>query len=142
QDVGAGRPHSEGEQRRVEDRRLTSALAVEQGGRDAARRREPSHEVAKGSKRLVERPLAVGRRRLRGYDAPPERASVVATLLALGTSLAVSRAPHVDDVRVGGPDVFQLDAQLLAELRQVVGDEDVCGGDQLEQGLTALGRRQ
>src|SRR5690606_13830686 len=65
---------------------------------------------------------------------------VVPAALGLGAALAVGRAAHVDDVRVGGADVVDVDAELAADGGQEVGQEDVRLRDQPEQYLPAAGR--
>src|SRR5690606_37311953 len=70
----------------------------------------------------------------------PERGQVVPAALCLGAALAVGRAAHVDDVRVGGADVVDVDAELAADGGQGVGQEDVRLRDQPEQYLPAAGR--
>ena len=49
-----------------------------------------------------------------------------------------SRAPHVDDVRVVGADVVDVDLQLLADARHLVGEEDVGDRGELVEDVAPL----
>ena len=45
----------------------------------------------------------------------------------MGPPLPLAGAPHVDDGRVVGPDVLEVDLQLGPHLGQLVGEEHVAG---------------
>ena len=110
---------------------LAGALAVQQRGRDATGDGHGADRVAERGSGLVERLGQVGGRdRVGDPGAGPEPERVVAAGVGVGAAVAVARAPHVDDVRVVGPDVVHLDLQLLADARHLVGEEDV--GDRRE----------
>ena len=81
-----------------------------------------------------------GRDRVRDARTGPEPERVVAAGVGVGTAVAVARAAHVDDVRVVGPDVVDLDLQPLADARHLVGEEDV--GDAPRAGRGCRGPRR
>ena len=76
----------------------------------------------------------------RDAGAGPERQRVVGALVGVGATLALAGAAHVDDVRVVGADVLDVDVELRADARELVGEEDVGGGGELVEDVEALGR--
>ena len=56
-------------------------------------------------------------------------------LSASGPACALTRAPHVDDLRVVRPNVVDLDAQLREHARELVREEHVGGRDELGEDL-------
>ena len=77
-------------------------------------------------------PAGPARGRTPGASAPmatPDRAQkasdVVGALVGVGAPLALAGAAHVDDARVVGPDVVDVDVELGAHARELVGEEDV-----------------
>ncbi len=135
---GADRPDAVGQQRVVDDDRLTGALPVEQGGGDPAGDDLPADDVTEAGTGLAPRVLARGGDDV-GTAAPaPERRVVVAGPLGLRSALAEGGAPHVDDVRIDGPDVVHVDLELGPGLGTEVGQEDVGFGGQLQQQVVAL----
>src|SRR5580698_8299840 len=91
------------------------------------RTRLPAHEVD------------VGGCRPHGAARPaPVAQEVVATLVGVGPPLTGSGPGHVDDVGVVGAYVLELDLQLLADIRELVGEEDVAGGGEAVDEVAAL----
>ncbi len=137
---GARGPHGGGEERVVHDHRLACALPMEEGRGDPAGDRETADDVAKGRPGLRDRVASVVgvADDVCGSAAPPEGAAVVAPAFRLGSPLAVARSPHVDDVRIGGADVLDVDPELTARLGAEVGEEHVRGLAELEQDAAAL----
>ena len=104
------------EQRDVDRQRLTGALAVEERAQNAAGDGHAADGVAVARAGLPAHVLDVGRRRPHGAPgAAPVAQEVVAALVGVGPSFACSGPGHVDDVRVVGADVLELDLQLLAD---------------------------
>ena len=95
---------------------VAGALAAKQRGRDAAGDRHAAEHVAERGA-LVDRPL--GRPGSLNAIAMPARAQKDAPskppLLGVGTVRPLAGAADVDDVRVAGPDVLDVDAEALAE---------------------------
>ena len=133
-------PHAGAEQRDVDRRRLAGALAVEQRAHDAAGDGHGPDGVAEARARGADEPVLVGRRRPEGDAGPePEGEGVVGALVGVGAALALPGAGDVNDVRVVRADVLELDAELLAHPRQLVGQEDVRRGGELVEDVEALG---
>ena len=109
----AHRPHSDPEQRDVHGGRLAGPLAVEEGAHDpAGDGHRPDGVAEPGGRRwgdqVVLGPLGAG-----GHPGPgPERQGVVRALVGVGPPLALAGAPHVDDGRVVGPDLVEVDVEL------------------------------
>ena len=140
-DGGAERPHAHVEEGDVDLERLAGALAVVERAHDPAGDGHGTDGVAVGGRRQRHEVLVLdvgrGDRRSR---AVPERQRVVGAAILVGAVLAPAGAAHVDDVRVVGPDVVELDVQLLLHLRQLVVQEHVAALRQLVDDLDALGR--
>ena len=69
----------------------------------------------------------------------PERAKndddVIRALVGVRTFCALAMAAHVDDVRVDGANVLDVEVRPLAGTRQPVGEEHVCGLAKLVEGV-------
>ena len=132
----AHRPQAAAEQRDVDDRRLAGALPLEQRRGDAARQVGAGDGVAVGRSRRTDHARRAGRGDGGGgARAAPEGGHVVAALdrfLAAGSECA---APRVDDLRVDGADVVDVDTELLAVSGQEAGQEDVGALRELVAGL-------
>ena len=136
---GTGGPHGGGQQRVVDDDRLPGALTMEERGRDAPGDGEAADDVAEGRARLGYGVALVGVGDDVGRPAPPpEGAAVVPAAIGVGTELALTGSPDVDDVRVGGADVLHVDAQLPARLGPEIGEEHVRRSAQPQQQIPAL----
>src|SRR5215207_11694782 len=59
--------------------------------------------------------------------AGPERGAIEPADVSLRSLVAVGAATRVDDVRIGGADVFDVELVLLTLRRHVVGEEDIGG---------------
>ena len=75
-----------------------------------SRRRRRGPVGRSGSRRRV-------RDDVRGPAAAPEGGPVVPTHFGVGTPLTLARTPHVNDGRVDGADVLDVDGQLATRLR-------------------------
>src|SRR3546814_12471757 len=63
------------------------------------------------------------------------------SLVALGSLVAEGTAADIDDVRIGGADMLDIDLQLLSRRGEVVGQEDVGGlRDLIEELAPFFGR--
>ena len=99
-------PHRLGQQRRVDDRRLAGALAVEQRGAETTGERDPALQIAE-SRALHGRVLgAVRRQRVRHATARQVGRGVEATLVAVGSAHAGAGAARDDDVRIERANVL------------------------------------
>src|SRR5581483_9905244 len=68
-------------------------------------------------------------------DARPQPVPelVVGTLVGVRSALALAGAAHVDDLRVRGPQIVDVDLEPRPYRRQFVGEEHVaCGGELVE----------
>ena len=139
-ETGAHRPQARAEERDVHGRGLAGALPVEQGAHDPAGDGHGPDGVAEGRGRGRGDVVLVGLLLAHGHPGPvPEGQGVIGALVGVGAPLALAGAPHVDDVRVVGPDVLDVDVQLGADRRHLVGEEDVAGRRQLAEDLEAVG---
>ena len=133
-------PHPGAEQRDVDRRGLARPLAVEQRAHDAAGDGHGPDGVPEArAGRAGERSESAGFAPERHAGPEPEGEGVVGALVGVGAALALPRAGDVDDVGVVGPDVLELDRELLAHPRQLVGQEDVGRGGELVEDVEALG---
>src|SRR6478609_5854278 len=115
---------------------------MKQRGRYPARDGHPPYRVAERRNALRQSAAQLfGGQRMTDAATGPERRAVVAPGVAFAALVAVRAAPGVDDVRVHGADVFDVELVLLPLRRHVVGQEDVGGlGDLVEPFLTARRR--
>ena len=106
----AHRPEAGAEQRHVDDGRLAGALAVEERAHDPAGDRHRADRVAEAGTGRAGHVVVVGPLDPEGDARPtPERERVVGALVGVGSARALTRAPHVDDLRVVRPDVVDVD---------------------------------
>ena len=111
-------PQPDAEQRHVDDRRLAGALPVEERAHDPAGDRHAADRVTEAGggrhrDQVVLRALGAD-----GDAGPgPERERVVGALVGVGSPLALAGAPHVDDGRVVGADLVDVDLELRAHAR-------------------------
>src|SRR5205823_320893 len=80
--------------------------------------------------------------RLAERPAVPPAEGVVPRPLRLGPLRSVAAAAGVDDVRVDGADVLEVDLQLPPGGREIARQEDVGVSGQLVQQLLAFGRSE
>ena len=136
----AHRPHAGGEQRDVDHGGVARLLAMEQRTHDRPGDRDRPDRVTERRRRRhrdvgVLRPLlAVG-----DAGARPVGERVVRALVGVGAPVALTRSADVDDVRVGGADVVDVDRQLRRDPRQLVRQEHVARGGELVQHVEAVG---
>ncbi len=114
------------------------SLPPEEGGRDAPRQGLTPGEIAIGGA-WVHRILVVIGGERGGMPTPGEVCRrVVATLFAFRPALTHAAPPDVDDARVAGADVLDVDAHLPAGRRQKAGEKDVRGLGKLIENFEAL----
>ena len=114
---------------------------MKQGGRYAAGDVHAADRVAERGDALRQRAIqALGGHRIADAAARPERGAVEAADIALRTFVAVGTAAGVDDVRVGGADVLDVEFHLLALRRQIVGEKYIGGLGNLVDQLDTIGR--
>src|SRR5690606_29738811 len=118
-------------------------LAAEEGAGDAAGEGHAADRVAERARRHAERSAVVGWGD-RGGDAAagPEGDGVVAALLGVVAPGPVPGADGVDDVRVAGLHVRDVEAELGPGGGQVAGEEDVGLGGEVEHDLAGAGLLQ
>ncbi len=139
----AHRPEPGAEQRHVDDGRLARAFAVEERAHDPAGDGHRADRVAEAGAGRVGHVVVVGALDPeRDARATPERERVVRALVGVGSACALTRAPHVDDLRVVRPNVVDLDAQLREHARELVREEHVGGRDELGEDLETLVGRE
>ncbi len=123
---GAHGPHADAQERHVDGERLPGALAMEEGAEDPAGDGHPADGVAVTRPGLPGEVVHVGRRGPHGAAGPaPVAQEVVTAAVGLGAAFAATGPGHVDDVWVVGADVLELDVELLAHSRKLVGEEHV-----------------
>ena len=133
-------PQADPEERDVEHRCLAGALAGEERGRDASGDRHPAQRVAVCGTGHPEHAVVLRRSHPRGVTtARPVRGRVVAPAGRLGSADAERAPAHVDDVRVHGAEVVEVDVQAGAGVREEVGQEDVALARQVVQQLERSG---
>ncbi len=132
---GDGRAHgpqAHTEERDVDRNGLPRPLPVEQRPHDPSGDGHAADRIAVAGTGLADQTFGIRRRAAHGTGGTaPVAQEVVAALVGLGTTLTAARPGHVDDVRVVGPDVVDLDVELLAHGGELVGQEDVAGGGSL-----------
>ena len=134
-------PTARREQRDVDGGRFAGALAVEQRAHDPAGDRHGADRVAEAGGGRHGYEVVLGALRAEGdARAGPERERVVRALVGVGPALALAGASHVDDVRVLGADLVDVDLELGAHARQLVGEEHVGRGGQLVEDVEAVVR--
>ena len=118
------------------------ALPPEEGGRDTTGQGLAPGKVAVGGT-WVHRILdVIGGERGGVPTAGEVRRGVVPTLFASRAPLAHSAPADVNDARVAGANVLDVDAHLLAGGRQKAGEEDIRGlGQLIENFEPALGSK-
>ena len=138
----AHRPQADAEQRHVDGGGLAGALAVEQRAHDPAGDRHGADRVAeRGGGRAGARVVVGLLDAHRDPGAVPVGEDVVGAPVGVRAPLALAGAAHVDDRRVVGPDVVDVDLELGAHARQLVGEEHVAGGGELVEDVEAVRRR-
>ena len=132
-------PHPDTEERHVDHRRLAGALAVVERTHHPARDRHRADGVAEPGRRGNRDVVVLGSLVPdRDAGSAPERQRVIRALVGVGAVRALPGSPHVDDLRVVRTDVVDVDPQLRAHTRQLVGEEHVAGGRQPVQDVEAL----
>ena len=136
-------PQADPEERDVDDRGLAGALAVVQGAHDPPGDGHAADRVAEPRSGRDRHQVVLGSLGAGGDAGPrPEGQRVVGPLVGVGPPLALPGAPHVDDVGVLGPDVLHADLELVADRRELVGEEDVGRLGQAVEDGKALRRGQ
>jgi hypothetical protein len=124
-DLGLELPHPRREQRGVDDRRLAARGPEVQRGADGPNGRKGADDVAERRWRPA-RPGGPGRGEgVLHPGAGPVRPRVIAPTVGVGATHPERGRPHVDDRRVVGPHVLDLDAEAAAGGGPEVRDEHV-----------------
>lgn len=136
-------PEPRAEQRHVDNDRLNGALPVVQRAHDPAGDVHPPDRVAETRCRWRWHMVIVGPTHADGRARPePERKRIVRASVGVRAALALPAAADVDDVGVVRPDVLDVYLELLADTRQLVGEEHVAGGSEPVDDLDPFRRGQ
>ena len=139
-DIGRDIPHGDVEQGDVDGLGPTRRRALVERSRDSSGDRQATHDVAEG-RRLLGQHLGA-RLHERVVDPPAGEVGrpVVAATRGLRTAHSLAGAAGVDDRRVDGADVVDVEPELGDGGREEVGEEDVRLADEVVEDRATLGR--